>query len=64
MSTTFGVKIPKSDTIIEVAYRSSHGIVWTNPLARLLPNKTPVLPLDNTAQGIHTIGDIKREMKC
>lgn len=28
----------------------------------MLPNETPVIPLDNTAQGIFTIGDIKKEM--
>lgn len=67
MSTIFGVKIPKEDTlsgeeqIIEVAFRSSY-IRWINDLAKILSNDTPVIPLDNSAQGIFTIGDIKKEI--
>jgi hypothetical protein len=71
MSTTFGVK-PEykylrhtnsitEDELIEVAFRS-HSIVFTNPLAALLPNDTEVIAMDNTPQGIYTIGDIKRTM--
>ena len=33
---------------------------WLNPLADKLPDNTLVFPLDNTAQGIYTIGDIKQ----
>jgi hypothetical protein len=51
------------DEFIEVALRGNEGwIVWENQIAPLLPNKHPVYPLDNTAQGIYTIGDLKREM--
>lgn len=57
MSTTFGVQIP-NDEIIEVAFRCN-GIRFTNPLAQLLPDNTPLIPLDNSSQGIETIGDIK-----
>lgn len=71
MSTTFGVKpdykylkytvnVEEND-IIEVAFRSK-SIVFTNPLAALLPDDTEVIPMDNTAQGIFTIGDIKNSM--
>ena len=67
MSTTFGVRIKKTcscgegtyDEDIKVAFRSN-GIRFTNDLAHLLPNDTPVIPLDNSPQGIFTIGDIKR----
>lgn len=31
---------------------------FTCPIAHLLPLNTPVIALDNTAQGIETIGDI------
>ena len=62
MSTTFGVKIPKTKEIVEVAFRT-HYIRWENPLAQLLPDKTKVYPLDNSAQGIYTIGDIKKSIK-
>ena len=67
MSTTFGIKVPsiydeEESEIVEVAFRSSY-IRWRNPLAHLLPDDTPVIPLDNTAQGIYTIGDIKKEME-
>ena len=71
MTTTFGVKpeykylkhtvnVGEND-IIEVAFRSK-SIVFTNPLAALLPDDTEVIPMDNTAQGIFTIGDIKNSM--
>lgn len=46
----------------EVAFRSS-SIRWINPIASKLSDETKVYPLDNTAQGIFTIGDIKREIK-
>lgn len=73
MSTTFGILNPNLphiidledidniDNIIEVAFRSN-GIRWTNELAPLLPNSTRVFALDNTAQGIYTIGDLKKEI--
>lgn len=59
MSTTFGIIIPSTGEVIEVAFRT-HYIRWVNPLAHLLPNDTKVTPLDNSAQGIYTIGDIKK----
>lgn len=49
--------------IVSVAFRSSGGISWKNPLAAFLPNETKVYPLDNTPQGIYTIGDIIKSMK-
>ncbi len=58
MSTTFGVDVG-NDEPVDVAHRSSAGIIWVNRLAHLLPDETKVRPLDNTAQGIYTIGDIK-----
>ena len=60
MSTTFGITIfsDNGNEEVEVAFRS-HYMRWLNPLARLLPNDTKVEPLDNTAQGIYTIGDIR-----
>lgn len=49
---------------IPVAFRGNGGwMVWKNELALFLPDELLVYPLDNTAQGIYTIGDIKREMK-
>lgn len=72
MSTTFGVKPAykylrhtinvEEDDIIEVAFRN-RSIVFTNSIAALLPDDTEVIPMDNTAQGIFTIGDIKKKMK-
>jgi hypothetical protein len=59
MSTTFGVIIPTTGEEIEVAFRT-HYVRWTNSLAHLLPDDTKVEPLDNSAQGIYTIGDIKK----
>jgi len=60
MSTTFWVKTDSWE-VVEVAFRSSY-IRFTNPLASLLPDDLPVIPLDNTAQGIYTIWDIKRDL--
>jgi len=61
MSTTFGIKY--GDEIIPVARRYSIGdgkvgITFTNEVAKLLPPETPVEPIDNTAQGVRTIGDL------
>ena len=66
MSTTFGVKIKENDTgmgdIIEVAFRSN-GMRFINKLAHLLPDETPVIALDNSQQGVYTIGDIKKAIE-
>lgn len=62
MSTTFGV-ITKCGEKIPVARRVSGTVFFTNGLAELLPKNTKVVPLDNTAQGIYTIGDIKYFIK-
>jgi hypothetical protein len=44
--------------VVEVAFRSN-GMRFINPLAHLLPDETLVIALDNTPQGVYTIGDIK-----
>ena len=65
MSTTFGVTVKNNNEIedvVEVAFRSN-GMRFTNPLAQLLPDETPVIALDNSQQGVHTIGDIKEQIK-
>ena len=59
MSTTFGIRIQETGEVLEVAFRT-HYMRWKNPLAHLLPDRTKVEPLDNTAQGIYTIGDIRK----
>lgn len=66
MSTTFGIEIINDDAgigeVVEVAFRSN-GMRFINPLAHLLPDDTPVIPLDNTPQGVYTIGDVKKEIE-
>ena len=69
MSTTFGVRINRkiiptmaTDEIVEVAFRSN-GMRFTNELAHLLPDDTPVIALDNSQQGVYTIGDIKAKIE-
>jgi hypothetical protein len=62
MSTTFAVKIEHTGMEAEVAKRSSGEIWFTHGLAELLSDETPVIPIDNTAQGIYTIGDIRNEI--
>lgn len=47
--------------IVEVFFRGSFGGIWENPLAQFLPKETKVYALDNTAQGIYTIGDLLKE---
>ena len=61
MSTTFGVEIGEDD-YVEVARRVRGGIHWTNELAPFLQDDIKVEPLDNSAQGIYTIGDIKKKI--
>ena len=79
MSTTFGIPqngkdiilendcLPneyESEEFIEVAFRSNYNnFIWKNEIAKFLPKDLKVYPLDNTAQGIYTIGDILNEMK-
>jgi len=48
----------------KVFFRSMHNSRWMNSLANRLPDNTLVFPLDNTAQGIYTIGDIKKYLKA
>jgi hypothetical protein len=79
MSTTFGIpKEPinielgdadgiyyyiNPDIFEKVWFRSSGNSKWLNDLAKSLPNETKVYALDNSQQGIYTIGDIKQLMK-
>jgi hypothetical protein len=67
MSTTFGVKIPSSGGAIAVARRVGKGngkvmLFFTNQLAELLPDETELVAIDNSNQGINTIGDFKLKM--
>jgi len=69
MSTTFIVKVPSIKTYedgeeveVKVAFRSN-GVRWLEPLAQLLPDDTEVIAIDNSPQGIYTIGDIKNKVK-
>ena len=47
----------------KVFFRSMSHSRWLNSLAERLPEDTKVFPLDNTAQGIYTIKDIKEYLK-
>ncbi len=71
MSTTFGVIRPgynledanaDEEGFIEIAFRGG-STRWKNELAPLLPNDTPVYPLDNCCDDIKTIGDLKKIIK-
>lgn len=56
-------EIHDDEYYIEVAVRHNGGsFSWRNPLAPLLPDDIKVYPLSNSAQGIFTIGDIKKEI--
>ena len=69
MSTTFGViDNYKGGEIEPIARRIGIGggkvRVWfTNTIAAMLPDDTDVIPMDNSAQGIFTIGDLKEKVK-
>jgi hypothetical protein len=63
MSTTFGILIKTTDEVVEVAHRYSIGrgmvmITIHNSLVHLLPEETELIPLDNSSQGINTVGDL------
>ena len=59
MSTTFAV-VMKSGEPVDVARRSGGEMWFINMFAaEMLPDDTNVIPTDNTAQGIYTIGDIR-----
>jgi hypothetical protein len=52
------------DFFQDVAFRSNSGkLRWVMALADKLPEDTRVYALDNSQQGIYTIGDIKKEIK-
>jgi hypothetical protein len=79
MSTTFGIpKVPidielgdedgifyyiNPDIFEKVFFRTMYNSRWLNDLAKSLPEETKVYALDNTQQGVYTIGDIKQLMK-
>ncbi len=79
MSTTFGIKIISKDntsaltTLEPVAFRHGIGNGKVNIrftcgrkreiMLALLDDEHPVYPMDNTAQGISTIGDIRKVIK-
>ena len=76
MSTTFGIyklgtnieliddMLPDGydeDDFVEVAFRGNKvRCYWINDLARYFPSDMKIYPLDNTAQGIYTIGDFRK----
>jgi hypothetical protein len=67
MNTTFAV-ITKSGEQVDIARRVGRGTLgaelwFTNEIAELLSDETPVIPTDNTAQGIYTIGDIREHIR-
>ena len=39
------------------------GFFWLNPLGSYLPDDFKIEPLDNTPQGIETIGNIRKYLK-
>jgi hypothetical protein len=79
MSTIFGILRSGGDIILEddclpngyedkdfiiVAFRrNSSGIRLQNEIVKYLPSSMKVYPINNSAQGIYTIGDIIKEME-
>ena len=48
------------EMFIKVAFRGRLIDYWTNDLAPFLSDDTKIYPLDNSAQGIYTIGDFRK----
>ena len=50
------------EDFIEVAFQGNYNKNnhWLNNLAAFLSDDTKIYPLDNSAQGIYTIGDFKK----
>lgn len=47
----------------EVVFRTNGGkFRWMSDIAPLLPDSTKIYPLDNSAQGIYSIGDVKQRI--
>jgi hypothetical protein len=79
MSTIFGILKSGGEIILEddclpngyededfeiVAFRgNTNGIRWKSEIAKYLPSSMKVYALDNSAQGIYTIGDIIKEIE-
>ena len=79
MSTTFGIprepiniELGDKDGVYyyinteifeKVFFRSMSRSRWLSDLAKMLPDDTRVYALDNTQQGVFTIGDIKNLIK-
>ena len=69
MSTTFGIRIKKEGETktIEVARRVSRSwgaeMTFTNDLSDVLSDDLLVVAMDNSHQGINTIGDIRNHIK-
>jgi hypothetical protein len=54
----------EEEDFVKVLFRGNNGgIFWTNELAKFLPDNLKIYPLDNSAQGIYTIGDAKKEIE-
>lgn len=54
----------RENDFIEIAYRGNGGYTYfQNPAFKFLPENLKIYPLDNTAQGIYTIGDILKIIK-
>lgn len=58
-SIDFGVKNPNTGKIIPIATTLLNGIIWTNQLARIFPNDTPVIIIKGKSD-VKTIGDIRK----
>jgi hypothetical protein len=73
MSTTFALfrnRITEVDEnaeydeedYVEMAHRTSNGIRFLlhKAIIEALPDSCPVHPIDNSAQGVYTVGDLKK----
>lgn len=70
MSTTFGINAVITDAdnkviryIQPIARRFAGKINFTNNVHKDYPDTTKVIAMDNSPQGIYTIGDIKRAIE-
>ncbi len=69
MSTTFAVRTSVDGKITDIPVARRVGgkngaeMFWINDIAHMLMDEQRVIPLDNSAQGIHTIRDIEKHIE-
>ncbi|GHT72258.1 hypothetical protein AGMMS50262_00390 [Bacteroidia bacterium] len=62
-TNAFNEEILKDDMFVEVAFRGNFSGAYLFEAGEILPDNVKIYPLDNSFQGIYTIGDVRKEEK-